>query len=162
MSGHSAVGSASALGAESRGFESHCPDHFFAQISGKKHEAVRVRFMARLVRRSLGEGGRAASYDAAVLHAPQVRFIYSPFQACLAVALAKVEEPLHTPTGVLHAPQVRFIYSPFQTCLAVALAKVEEPFHAALASLHTFLMPDGQRLQAQNVLHKNAFSDLAW
>ena len=36
--------------------------------------------MARLVRRSLGEGGSAASYGAAVLHAPQVRFIYSPFQ----------------------------------------------------------------------------------
>ena len=35
-----------------------------------------LRFMARLVRRSLGEGGRAASYGAAVLHAPQVRFIY--------------------------------------------------------------------------------------
>ena len=36
--------------------------------------------MARLVRRSLGEGGSAASYVVAVLHAPQVRFIYSPFQ----------------------------------------------------------------------------------
>ena len=36
--------------------------------------------MARLVRRSLGEGGSAASYGAGVLHAPQVRFIYSPFQ----------------------------------------------------------------------------------
>ena len=31
--------------------------------------------MARLVRRSLGEGGSAASYGAAVLHAPQVRFM---------------------------------------------------------------------------------------
>lgn len=27
--GHSAVGSASALGAEGREFESRCPDHFF-------------------------------------------------------------------------------------------------------------------------------------
>ena len=42
--------------------------------------------MARLVRRSLGEGGSAASHGAAVLHAPQVRFIYSPFQTCPAVA----------------------------------------------------------------------------
>ena len=42
--------------------------------------------MARLVRRSLGEGGSAASYGAAVLHAPQVRIIYSPFQTWHGVA----------------------------------------------------------------------------
>ena len=38
--GHSAVGSVLALGARSRGFESRCPDHFFALITRqKKHEA---------------------------------------------------------------------------------------------------------------------------
>ena len=30
--GHSAVGSASALGAEGREFESRCPDHFFCSL----------------------------------------------------------------------------------------------------------------------------------
>ena len=64
VSGHSAVGSALALGARSREFESRCPDHFFAQMGKKKWSrqaslhAPQVRFMAQ----------RAASYGEAVLH----------------------------------------------------------------------------------------------
>ena len=62
-SGHSAVGSALALGARSREFESRCPDHFFAH-GAKKHEAC-TGF---------------ASCTAGALHGSKSRFIRR--QAC--------------------------------------------------------------------------------
>ena len=59
-SGYSAAWfSAFVWGTKGREFESRYPDHFFAQISGKKHEAVRLRFIAPQVRFM---AQRAASY----------------------------------------------------------------------------------------------------